>query len=75
MVGRKRVWAIAQSPILTTTFTLSCLRRKGYELMLSYHLKTHPIADLQSSENTRPVSRSCGSGVRFVRRGVGALPH
>lgn len=36
-------WAVAQSPILRTTITLSRLRRKGYESMLSYYLKTQPI--------------------------------
>ena len=35
-------WAVAQSPILFTTITLSRLRRKGYESMLSYYLKTQP---------------------------------
>ena len=40
---RKGGWAIAQSPILITTITLSRLRRKGYESMLSYYLKTQPI--------------------------------
>ena len=35
-------WAIAQSPILGTTVTLSRLRRKGYEAMLSYFLKSQP---------------------------------
>lgn len=39
---RKGGWAVAQSPILTTTITLSRLRRKGYESMLSYYLKTQP---------------------------------
>ena len=33
-------WAVAQSPILGTTITLSRLRRKGYEAMLDYYLKT-----------------------------------
>jgi len=37
---RKGGWAVAQSPILITTITLSRLRRKGYESMLSYYLKT-----------------------------------
>lgn len=37
---RKGGWAVAQSPILGTTITLSRLRRKGYESMLSYYLKT-----------------------------------
>jgi len=35
-------WAVAQSPILGTTITLSRLRRKGYEAMLSYYHKTQP---------------------------------
>jgi len=35
-------WAVAQSPILGTTITLSRLRRKGYESMLSYYLLTLP---------------------------------
>ena len=34
--------AVALSPILTTTITLSRLRRKGYESMLSCYLKTQP---------------------------------
>lgn len=39
---RKGGWAVSQSPILTTTITLSRLRRKGYESMVSYYLKTQP---------------------------------
>lgn len=35
-------WAVAQSPILRTTITLSRLRRKGYESMLDYYLKSLP---------------------------------
>ncbi|MEQ6121472.1 group II intron reverse transcriptase/maturase [Reichenbachiella sp. MALMAid0571] len=35
-------WAVAQSPILRTTITLSRLRRKGYESMLSYYQNTQP---------------------------------
>ena len=35
-------WAVAQSPILRTTITLSRLRRKGYTSMLDYYLKTQP---------------------------------
>ena len=35
-------WAVAQSPILGTTITLSRLRRKGYEAMLLYYHKTQP---------------------------------
>jgi group II intron reverse transcriptase/maturase len=32
-------WAVAQSPILGTTITLSRLRKRGYESMLDYYLK------------------------------------
>jgi len=35
-------WAVAQSPILRTTITVSRLRRRGYESMLSYYRKTIP---------------------------------
>ena len=35
-------WAVAQSPILGTTITLSRLRRKGYESMLDYYSKFKP---------------------------------
>jgi len=35
-------WAVAQSPILRTTITLSRLRRKGYVSMVDYYLKTQP---------------------------------
>jgi group II intron reverse transcriptase/maturase len=35
-------WAVAQSPILITTITLSRLRRKGYESMLNYYLQKLP---------------------------------
>ncbi len=35
-------WAVAQSPILRTTITLSRLRRRGYESMLSYYQKLIP---------------------------------
>ena len=35
-------WAVAQSPIIGTTITLSRLRKRGYESMLSYYQKTKP---------------------------------
>ena len=35
-------WAVAQSPIMITTITLSRLKRKGYKTMLDYYLKTQP---------------------------------
>jgi len=43
--GRTRMggWAVAQSPILGTTITLSRLRRKGYEAMLDYYSKSVPL--------------------------------
>jgi RNA-directed DNA polymerase len=39
---RKGGWAIAQSPILTTTITLDRLAKRGYESMLDYYLKVRP---------------------------------
>ena len=35
-------WAVAQSPILGITITLSRLRRRGYESMQGYYHKTQP---------------------------------
>jgi group II intron reverse transcriptase/maturase len=35
-------WAVAQSPILRTTITLSRLRRRGYVSMLDYYSKSQP---------------------------------
>ncbi|MEM1406792.1 MAG: hypothetical protein AAGG59_08465 [Bacteroidota bacterium] len=35
-------WVAAESPIVRTTITLSRLRRRGYESMLSYYRKTIP---------------------------------
>jgi RNA-directed DNA polymerase len=35
-------WAVAQSPMLRTTITLSRLRKRGYEPMLDYYLKRKP---------------------------------
>lgn len=43
---RKGGWAVAQSPILTTTITLKRLQQRGYESMLDYYYKVSP----QSSE-------------------------
>ena len=39
---RKGGWAIAQSPILTTTITLERLAKRGYESMLDYYLIIRP---------------------------------
>lgn len=39
---RKGGWAIAQSPILTTTITLERLKRRGYQSMLDYYFKVNP---------------------------------
>lgn len=35
-------WAVAQSPILGTTITLTRLRQRGYEPMLDYYQKSRP---------------------------------
>jgi len=35
-------WAVAQSPILGTTITISRLKRRGYESMLDYYRKFQP---------------------------------
>lgn len=40
--SRKGGWAIAQSPILTTTITLERLQQRGYESMLDYYEKVNP---------------------------------
>jgi len=39
---RKGGWAIAQSPILNTTITLSRLAKSGYEAMLAHYQKVAP---------------------------------
>ena len=39
---RKGGWAIAQSPILTTTITLERLKKRGYQSMLDYYFKVNP---------------------------------
>jgi group II intron reverse transcriptase/maturase len=39
---RKGGWAVAQSPILGTTITLSRLRKRGYGSMMDYYLKFKP---------------------------------
>ncbi len=39
---RKGGWAIAQSPILTTTITLARLAKQGYESLLEHYLKVAP---------------------------------
>jgi RNA-directed DNA polymerase len=40
---RKGGWAIAQSPILTTTITLERLRKRGYESLEVYYQKVSPM--------------------------------
>lgn len=42
--SRTRVggWAIAQSPIMTTTITLERLRKRGYQSMLDHYFKVSP---------------------------------
>lgn len=39
---RKGGWAVAQSPILTTTITLKRLQQRGYESMLDYYYQVAP---------------------------------
>ena len=36
-------WAVAQSPILGTTITLSRLRQKGYKSMQGYFERLQPL--------------------------------
>jgi len=50
---RKGGWAVAQSPILTTTITLERLRKRGYEAMLILYEKIAP--HLNEPLYTRPV--------------------
>jgi group II intron reverse transcriptase/maturase len=50
---RKGGWAVAQSPILTTTITLERLRKRGYEAMLPLYEKIAP--HLNEPLYTRPV--------------------
>ncbi len=50
---RKGGWAVAQSPILTTTITVSRLVKRGYESMLDYYSKVSP--ELNEPLYTRPV--------------------
>ena len=51
--ARKGGWAIAQSPILNTTITLSRLAKRGYEAMLAHYQKVAP--HLNEPLYTRPV--------------------
>ena len=39
---RKGGWAVAQSPIMTTTITLEWLRKRGYESMFEYYQSVNP---------------------------------
>jgi len=50
---RKGGWAVAQSPILTTTITLERIRSRGYEAMLTLYEKIAP--HLNEPLYTRPV--------------------
>lgn len=50
---RKGGWAIAQSPILNTTITLSRLAKRGYEALLDHYQKVAP--HLNEPLYTRPV--------------------
>ena len=46
-------WRVAQSPILTTTITLSRLKQRGYVAMLDTYLRITP--QLNEPLYTRPV--------------------
>ena len=46
-------WAVAQSPILTTTITLKRLAKRGYQSTLEYYLKVSP--QFNEPLYTRPV--------------------
>ena len=46
-------WAVAQSPIMTTTITLERLTKRGYESLLYYYQKVSP--QLNEPLYTRPV--------------------
>lgn len=50
---RKGGWAIAQSPILSTTITLKRLAKRGYESLESHYLKISPM--FSEPLYTRPV--------------------
>lgn len=50
---RKGGWAIAQSPILTTTITLERLKKRGYQSMLDYYASVSP--QLNEPLITRPI--------------------
>jgi len=41
-------WAVAQSPILGTTITISRLVKRGYEPMLSYYKQVNPSSQINS---------------------------
>src|SRR5690554_2879630 len=66
-------WAVAQSPILRTTITISRLKKRGHTAMVEVssaaafggHLSLNPSR--YEPPYTRPVSRSFGSGVRSER--------
>jgi hypothetical protein len=46
-------WAVAQSPILLTTITISRLKKRGYIAMLELHLSFNPSR--YEPPYTRPV--------------------
>ena len=50
---RKGGWAVAQSPILGTTITISRLKKRGYNAMLELHLSLNPSR--YEPPYTRPV--------------------
>ena len=59
-------WAVAQSPILRTTITLSRLRRKGYQSMLSFYQKTQPEIRWTAVYENRTYGGVRGAPVGFA---------
>jgi hypothetical protein len=75
-------WAVAQSPILRTTITLSRLRRRGYKSMLDYYLNTQPQIQWTAKYETRTLGGVRGAPWAYSSRPstrcvlwVGIRPH
>ncbi len=64
---RKGGWAIAQSPVLSTTITLDRLAKRGYEALLDHYRKVAP--HLNEPLYTRPAwpAQSVAEGYSGVR--------
>ena len=60
---RKGGWAIAQSPVLSTTITLDRLCKRGYESLESYYQKVSPmLTACPALAGNRCISRKSGTG-------------